>query len=68
MKSTALLLGARHLMGVCGEQAGKFACCVLGEGTQRFAPLLCERQMAQFPLRREGWWQEEHPTLKTNAR
>ena len=25
-------------MGDCGEQAGKFACCVLGQGTQRDAP------------------------------
>ena len=25
------------------------------------------RQVAQFSLRREGWWQEEYPTVKTNA-
>ena len=25
-------------MGGCREQAGKFACCVLGQGTQRDAP------------------------------
>ena len=25
-------------MGDCREQAGKFACCVLGQGTQRDAP------------------------------
>ena len=24
--------------GGCGEQAGKFACCVLGQGTERDAP------------------------------
>ena len=24
--------------GDCGEEAGKFACCVLGQGTQRNAP------------------------------
>ena len=27
-------------MGGCGEQAGKFACCVLGQGTKRDAPSL----------------------------
>ena len=26
-------------MGGCGEQAGKFACCVLGQGTQWDAPI-----------------------------
>ena len=39
-------------MGGCGEQAGKFACCVLGQGTQRGAPPLCGRQVTrkwQFP-------------------
>ena len=25
-------------MGGCGEQAGKFACCVIGQGTLRDAP------------------------------
>ena len=34
MVSTAFLLGARHLKGGCGEQAGKFACYVHGQGTQ----------------------------------
>ena len=29
--------------GGCGEQAGKFACCVLGQGTLRDAPPLCGR-------------------------
>ena len=34
MVSIASMLGARHLyMRNCGEQAGKFACCVLGQGT-----------------------------------
>ena len=32
-------------MGGCGEQAGKFACCVLGQGIQRDAPPLCGRQV-----------------------
>ena len=27
-------------------------------------PLLCERQMAQFFLQRESWWQEKHSTVK----
>ena len=34
-------------MGDCGEQAGKFACCVLGQGTQRDAPPLCGRQVTR---------------------
>ena len=50
--------------GGCGEEAGKFACCVLGQGTERDAPPLYERQVAQFSLRIEGWWQEGHPTVK----
>ena len=33
----ASLLGALHFRGACGEQAGNFACCVLGQGTQRDA-------------------------------
>ena len=37
--------------GGCGEQAGKFACCVLGQGTQRDAPPLCEKQVAQTALK-----------------
>ena len=31
----------------CREQAGKFACCVLGQGTQRDAPPLCGRQVTR---------------------
>ena len=46
------------------SQAGKFACCVLGQGTKRDVPPLCGRQVAQFSLRIEGWWQEGHPTVK----
>ena len=34
-------------MGGCGEQAGKFACCVRGQGTQRDAPPLCGRQVTR---------------------
>ena len=34
-------------MGGCGEQAGKFACCVLGQGTSRDAPRLCGRQVTR---------------------
>ena len=33
----------------CGEQAGKFACCVVGQGTERDAQPLCGRQVAQAP-------------------
>ena len=31
----------------CGEQAGKFACCVLGQGTYGTPPSLCGRQGPQ---------------------
>ena len=36
-------------MGNCREQAGKFACCVLGQGALRDAPPLCGRQVTQTP-------------------
>ena len=36
-------------MGGCGGQAGKFAFCVLGQATQRDAPPLGGRQVAQTP-------------------
>ena len=39
-------------MGGCGEQAGKFTCCVLGQGTQRDAPPLCGRQVAHKPRKK----------------
>ena len=50
--------------GGCEEQAGKIAYCVFGQGTSRDALSLCRRQVAQFSLRREGWWQEGNPTVK----
>ena len=34
-------------MGSCGQQAGKFTCCVLGQGIQRDAPPLCGRQVTR---------------------
>ena len=37
MVFTASLLGAQHKKRECGEQAGKLACCVLGQGTERDA-------------------------------
>ena len=40
MVSTASVLGARHLKGVGGEQAGKFACCFPWQSTERVAPTL----------------------------
>ena len=40
-------------IGGCGEQAGKFAYCVLGQGTQWDAPPLCERQVAQTPRKKQ---------------
>ena len=55
MVFTAFLLGAWHLRGVggCGEQAGKFACCVLGQGTQRDAPIfMWKTDGPVFPLKR----------------
>ena len=36
-------------MGGCKEQAGNFACCALGQGTQQDVPSLCGRQVAQTP-------------------
>ena len=36
-------------MGGCGEQVGKFGCCVLGQVTKRDAPPLCGRQVAEPP-------------------
>ena len=38
MVSTTSLLGDRQLKGGPKEQAGKFACCVLGQDTYRAAP------------------------------
>ena len=38
---TAPLLHAQALKGQCGEQAGKFICCAVGEGTS-----WCGRQIA----------------------
>ena len=39
--------------GGCGEQAGKFAYCILGKTFNRTPPPLCVRQVFQFSLRRE---------------
>ena len=39
--------------GGCGEQAGKFACCVLGQGTLRDAPPLFGRQVAHKSRKRQ---------------
>ena len=39
-----------------------FVSCKALNGT---APPSCGRQVVQFSLRKEGWWQEEHPTVKT---
>ena len=36
----------------------------LGNALNGTSPLLCGRQVAQFSLRRKGWWQEGHPTVK----
>ena len=36
----------------------------LGKTLNAAPPPLCGRQVAQFSLRREDWWQEGHPTLK----
>ena len=40
--------------GGCGEQAGKFACCVLGQGTSRDAPPLCGRQVTHKPRKKKA--------------
>ena len=64
MVCTASLLGALQLKGGCEIQAEKFACSVLGKALNGMPPPLFGRQVAQFSLRREGWWQEGHPTAK----
>ena len=40
-------------MGCCGEQAGKFVCCVVGQGTYRDGPSLCGRQVPQTPRKKQ---------------
>ena len=36
----------------------------LGKALNRMPPSLCGRQVAQFSLRKEGWWHKGHPTVK----
>ena len=37
----------------------------LGKALNRMPPTLRGRQVSQFFLQREGWWQERHLTVKT---
>ena len=36
----------------------------LGKALNGTPPRLCGRQVGQFSLRKEDWWQERHPTVK----
>ena len=51
-------------MGGCGEEASRFAFWSLSKALDGMPPPLRGRQVAQFFLRIEGWWQEGHPTIK----
>ena len=59
--STASLFDAWHLKGGCGEQAGKFACCVsLGKALKGMSQPLSGRQVASQLLSKC-----RHPIQKT---
>ena len=63
MVSTASLLGARHLGEVVENKPASSLVVSLGKALNGTLPSLCGRQVAQFSLRIEGWWQEGHPTV-----
>ena len=64
MVFTTFLLGARHLGKVAKSKLASSLVVSLGKALNGTPPPLCGRQVAQFYLRKEGWWQEEHPTVK----
>ena len=70
MVSTASLLGVRHLGEVVENKRQVRLLCPWAKFTRLFMaldgtpPPLCGRQVDQFLLRIEGWWQEEHPTVQ----
>ena len=67
MVSTASLLGARHLEEVVENNPASSLVVSLGKALNGTLPPLCGRQVAPFSLRIEGWWQEEHPTVKNKC-
>ena len=64
MLSAASLLGARHLVEVVENKPASLLVVSLGKTLNRTPLPLCGRQVAQFSLRIEGWWQEGHLTVK----
>ena len=64
MVFTASLLGAQHLGEVVENKPASSLVVSLGNSLNGTPPPLCERQMAQFSLRKEAWWQEGHPIVK----
>ena len=64
MVSTASLLGARHLGEVAENKPANLFVVFLGKALNGTSPVLCGRQVVQFSLRIESWWQEGHPTVK----
>ena len=64
MVFTASLLGARHLGEVVENKPASSLVASLGKALNGTLSILCGRQVIQFSLRIEGWWQEEHPTVK----
>ena len=64
MVFTASLLGARHLGEVVENKPASLLVVSLGKALNGMPPSLCGRQVAQFSLQIEGWWQEGHPTIE----
>ena len=64
MVFTASLFGARHLGEVVEKKPASLLVVSLGKALNGTPSPLCGRQVAQFSLQREGWWQEGHPTVK----
>ena len=58
---------ARHLGKVVENKPASSVVVSLGKALNETLPPLCGRQVAQFSLRREGWWQEGHSTAKTKV-
>ena len=53
--------------GGCGEQAGKFACCVLGQDTKRHAPTFTWKTGGPVFLLKRGLVAGRASDRKTNA-
>ena len=60
----ASLLGARHLGEIVKNKLASSLVVSLGKALNGMPPPLCGRQVAQFSLQIEGWWQEGHLTIK----